>query len=321
LQDGRWSDVEELTATFAVAWTTVLIYLIGLACRLGRPRAFVLGLVFAFATAAWSTASRALWQHGPSMLCLSLALWAILRGSETSRRRWFALAGFALGASFFMRPTNALAITAFSIYVLWKHPRRLPFFALPGLAVGALMLAYNLRVYHTILAPYYNPARLSNEGAFWTALAGNLVSPARGVFVFSPILLLAPVGWLMWWRRGGERPLLITVAAVVVGHWIAISRFPHWWGGHCYGARFFTDMTPFLVFLLIPVLAAWPFGLTRSPRLRQAGVVALLAASVGIAWIGANVPAVLEWNVKPVNIDQQPSRLWDWGDAQFLRWR
>lgn len=319
LNAGRWSDVEELTASFAVAWTTVLIYLIGLASGLTRPRAFVLAMIGAFATPAWSTASRALWQHGPSMLCLSLALWSLLRGGEASRRRWFMLAGFALGLSFLARPTNAVAIVAFAAYVLWRHPRQFLALALPGLAVGAGLLAYNLGVYHQVLAPYYHPDRLVGEDTFWTALAGNLVSPSRGLLVYSPVFILAPLGWAIWWRHGGDRALLVAVAATIGGHWLAISRFPHWWGGHCYGARFFSDMTPLLIFLLIPLVSRWPFRASTRPRLRQAGAALLVVVSVGIACIGANVPAALRWNVTPANVDEQPSRLWDWHDPQFMR--
>ena len=59
--------------------------------------AMLVALAFAFGTSAWSTASRSLWQHGPSMLLLGLALLAQLRrwpaaaktrtGEYTSRPR------------------------------------------------------------------------------------------------------------------------------------------------------------------------------------------------------------------------------------------
>jgi hypothetical protein len=50
-----------------------------LAQRQRRRWAFAVAMVFAFGTAAWSTASRGLWQHGPSMLCLAVAAYLAMR--------------------------------------------------------------------------------------------------------------------------------------------------------------------------------------------------------------------------------------------------
>jgi hypothetical protein len=56
-----------------------------------RERLRLAALVFAFSTSAWSTASRSAWQHGPSMLCLTVGLWALLRSER--RAGAAALAG------------------------------------------------------------------------------------------------------------------------------------------------------------------------------------------------------------------------------------
>ncbi len=58
-------------------------------CR-SEDAALFFALVYAFATTVWSVASRGAWQHGPSVLFLSIALWALLCGGGT-----VALAGLA----------------------------------------------------------------------------------------------------------------------------------------------------------------------------------------------------------------------------------
>ena len=86
-----------------------------------RHWALLCGLVFAFATSAWSTASRSLWQHGPSILLLAVALVALDQlfprntgdHSAQTDSTWAPLvAGLALAGAVTMRPTNAVALCA-----------------------------------------------------------------------------------------------------------------------------------------------------------------------------------------------------------------
>ena len=92
-------------------WTASIIT--GMACgalallayrRLSGPAqtrrrwALCCGLAFAFATSAWSTASRALWEHGPSLLFLAIALVALDRLFPRGRGGHAPRRGFDLGA-------------------------------------------------------------------------------------------------------------------------------------------------------------------------------------------------------------------------------
>src|SRR5262249_33904260 len=107
--------------------------------------------------------------------------------------------------------------------------------------------ALNVSLYASLLPPYFSPERLEGHEHFVEALAGNLVSPARGLFVFSPMLAFA------FSRRRLER-LDVLFLVILVAHWLAISSFPHWWGGHSVGPRFFTDVLPYLAwFLTAPI--------------------------------------------------------------------
>ena len=101
-------------------------------------------------------------------------------------------------------------------------------------------------------------------------MLGNLVSPARGLLVFSPVLLFAIPGVIRAIRSPVYRPWGWAIAVAVVAHWIAISSFPHWWGGYSFGPRLMTDVLPFLILAVgYSVVAGTGFlmkeGLSRSP--------------------------------------------------------
>ena len=76
--------VEKFIASIIVAITALFIYLIA-RLYLDRKYSLLITFIFAFCTSAWSTASRALWQHGLSMLMLSIALYLILLAKDKPR--------------------------------------------------------------------------------------------------------------------------------------------------------------------------------------------------------------------------------------------
>jgi len=221
------------------------------------------------------------------------------------------LAGFLAALAFTFRPTNALTILACAGYFLATRPKWLGPFALGGLVVAVPFCLYNLSVFDALVPPYYRPQRLEpGEGHFLQALVGNLVSPGRGLFVYTPMLLFC----FFARPKGVERAF----AAVAVAHWLVISAFPHWWGGHCFGPRLFTDVLPYFAFFLFQ-----PIELLRANFQQRRGWAAALAITAGLSlWIhtrGATSPATHGWNDTPTNVDQAPERLWDWRDLAFLR--
>jgi hypothetical protein len=307
--------VELIIASLIVAVASVVMLFVAREF-LPLSQSFLVAMVFAFCTSAWSTGSRALWQHGPSMMMLSLGILLLLRAARGVRS--IAALGVVVALAFYIRPTNAVAVAAISVFVLVYHRKHFPLY-LAGMALVSLgFTAYNIAVYGNLLAPYSLVRRgaaggLALHSAFLEALAGHLVSPARGLLVFTPLFLLAIGG--MFLTPPGEtarrmRPFLI---AMLIGHWLLISSFEQWSGGHCYGPRYFSDMTPVFVWFLIPVLL-------RAGRRGFAASFAILAAvSFFIHYEGATQWSCMLWNVSPVNVDSHPERIWDWKDPQFLR--
>ncbi len=307
---------EMLIGSFLVALTTMVFFLIARS-RLSLLLALLSTFIFAFCTSAWSVAATALWQHGPSMLMLTLALYLLIRGQSDSR--FIYLAGLPLAFSYVVRPTNAVSILFLSIFVVVHHRKEAPFYFLLAGGIMVAFFAYNLSVYGGLLSPYYAPNRLGQNSAFWEALAGNLVSPGRGLFFFSPILIFSVLGVVLVFRNRAAKPLDYYLVCIVVLHWLIVSTFPHWWGGKSFGPRFFSDMLPFLCYFLVRYLEFAP-TLARGHRLvLHTAFLVCLAISFAIHFRGATSMAVWGWHETPLHLDSHPERLWDWRDLQFLR--
>jgi hypothetical protein len=95
------------------------------------------------------------------------------------------------------------------------------------------------------------------------------VHPYRGIFFYSPILLLYFFG-VMWLERqpcrilkGGWRPDAILSLYIVFGYLLFNASYYMWWGGWAVGARHLLPMVPFMIPALITVLrkSQWYAGL------------------------------------------------------------
>jgi hypothetical protein len=310
--------IEMEVASFLLAATAVMMYLIA---RRFLPvkRAVVLSLLFALATSAYSVAGRAVWQHTPSMLLLTIIIYMLLRAGDTDNPRpsLAAWAGFPVALAYTVRPTDALFVAVFTLYVAVRHRRYLAYYLLAAAPVAAAFIAYDFSVYHALFSPYYRSDLIGFSPQNWPkmamALAGNLISPSRGLLIFTPVFIFAIVSML---RMKWKTPLAPWLAVLALAHWIVVSSYvTNWWAGHSYGPRFFTDITPIFALFLVPWFEQWD-GLSRLTR-----VVLVTFALIGFAihLRGGWSQAVIQWNVDPVNIDAHPERNWDWSDPPFLR--
>ena len=308
-------EVEKVIASIIMAGTVAVVFLT--ASNLTTPvRAFMTAVIFAFGTSAWSVGSRGLWQHGPSMLALSIALYLVVCSREKPRLLQFV--AIPLVFAYIIRPTNLISVLIFSIYVFLTDRHHFVRY-LTWLAILTLpFLIYNYSIYERLIPAYYLPARLGDSPFFLEALAGNLISPARGLLVFSPILLFS---LRTFFTRTKDTDWLILdwcLLAIVILHWISISMFRHWYGGWSIGPRFFADMLPFFAYFMIPAVDRMA-NLAHKLSFETCLFVIMALASIFVHFRCATTMEPFQWNISPVNIDHSPFRLWDWSDIQFLR--
>lgn len=311
------SHTERLIAAIVGAAAAAVFFWVILSLFESLPIAVGSTFIFALCTSIWSTATRSLWQHGPLVLMLVIAMLLLTRARR--RPELIQFVSLPLAMAYLIRPTAIVPVFILSLYVLICHRAWLVRYLCWALVIAIPWVAFNLAVYGALLPPYYSREAFSETTHFVTGLAGNLFSPSRGLFVFSPVLLFALSGFALALRDPSRRPLHIAYGAIVIGHSIIVGAASVWWAGHSFGPRFMTDIVPFLAYF-----TAFNFRLpaTFKPatQVMLNTIIAVFAlASLLIHAQGALRPATWSWNVVPDNIDQNSARAWDWSDPQFAR--
>ncbi len=110
--------------------------------------------------------------------------------------------------------------------------------------------------------------------------------------------------------------MLPYLVAIVIFHTLLVTTI---WPGHCFGPRYFADITHLLVLFLIPAILWWRERSGNVRRMLAAGFLLLAACGIFVNGRGATSIAVNQWSALPVNVDDARWRVWDWRDPQFLR--
>lgn len=301
---------EKLTASLIASLSVACMYLL-LAALTTHRRALVLALAFGLATTTWTTSSQALWQHGTGVLFIVLTL-ALL----AYRPNATYLTGVAAGLAVDCRPSNLFFLLAVMGVVGYTRGslRSAAQLALGAAVVGLPLAAYNWVVFRDLRGGY-GGVDDAFGGSLAEGLLGILVSPSRGLFIYSPVVLAGFYGlWLACRRTAAPRSPVYAVAAIFLAtQLVFFGWWDTWWGGWSYGPRLLTEAAAVLVVLTVPALER-----LHASRVARSAFAVLLAYSVGVQAIGA-FAYTEEWDAIPVSVDRDPARLWDWRDAQIPR--
>ncbi|MGN6799760.1 MAG: hypothetical protein ACTHKS_16585 [Gaiellaceae bacterium] len=242
---GMWLEAGMLTAALAGAATVALLFVL-LTRLTTRSRALLICATYAWGTIAWGVNGQALWQHGGVALALTVALLALVD-------RRLVVAGAALTAMAAFRLTTPF-IAICLLPLVGRRPRDWGRFLLGALPLPVLLAAYNIAAFGSPLKQGYGSGHIKSSlhvgGRVFDGLAGLLVSPGRGIFVYSPVLLFAIVGAV----RGRSVPLYRACAIAIVVYTVVSANLDQWWGGESFAARKFGDILPLFAVLLVPAL-------------------------------------------------------------------
>ncbi|MES1157899.1 MAG: hypothetical protein ABUL67_02250, partial [Haliangium ochraceum] len=154
----------------------------------------------------------------------------------------------------------------------------------PAVALGAYHQAIFGKPWAFPYANIENPvfARTAHAAGFhglsWPqldAFPAFLVSPAYGLFAFSPVLLPGLVGAAWMAGRGPSRRDGYLVLAIALAMFLFLAGMSNWRAGWCVGPRYITAVVPFL---FLPILRLWPAIAGRGWA--TAGLVGLTIVSV-----------------------------------------
>ena len=292
---------KHVAALFGVASALLLFW--GVRRRFGENVAIATFALFAFGTTAFTCVGQSLFSTTGEVFLFCLAL-ALVLPEDASLARVIG-AGLAMGGAFFCRPSALIATGCVGLALLLRRRRDgLVFGAVAGAVVAIAALWLKL-VYGNPLGGY---AIMNSQAGMWgqtilVGLAGNLVSPSRGVLLFFPYLLFVPLAAALvrrdpeartWWLAS----LLVFTATVGLA-----SGYNKWWGGYSVGPRLTTEAAPFLALLLIPIWQAW----RRLGRVRIAIVLSVLLAMATQVLFAYNW-RVHSWSAEV--LEHHPDALW-----------
>ncbi len=305
------------------AWLTAAIVaftFLALRCLLPLWPALGLAIALGVSTPLWSTSSRAVWSSTWALALLAVLIWHLVHVEIRKVRLQPEWTATLCAWMWFCRPTFALQAAAVAVWVLWRQRAQLPRLALAGGVWLALFLERSHAHTGHWLPSYYRHAspRLSTfVGGFY----GVMASPSRGLLVYSPALL---AGLVLLYRTRGRWPMpsLVWVAlAISAGHLLFLGAYPNWWGGHSYGARLSVDILPWLALACGAGLSAWLTTRDRKKDTGRMGLVITLALTILGVWMhqrGTYERDAWRWNTRPLDVETDQKRLWDWRYPQFL---
>ena len=270
-----------------------------LAARLASRRAAALAAV-----AIWWASSLPVYMyflpfhvHALAAFAVTLFLWCWVRWRPLGARagRW-ALWGLTAGLMIDVYYLNAVLLVAVAVEwagALARH-RRPADAVTAAVAFAAGTLA--------ALAPHFAAKWILHGSPFATGYQDRFFwlsprlwevafSAEHGMFLWTPVLLAAAAGLVLWWRAepavGGP-----IVAAFVLFYYV-VASYQNWHGQSSFGNRFFVSLTPaFVVGLALVLARTWPTGGHRTARVAAPAVVAL-----AIVW---NLGFMFQWGAKIV---------------------
>jgi hypothetical protein len=340
LPDWKWSPgimppqqyfiMEKVTSSFLASLTAIIIY-IGLYLLLKNWRiALVITGIYAIGTSHWSISSQGLWVHGGSEFFLALLLCSWAQSEENNGNKLSLIVGtIAAVLLVAVRVSNIFFSIAWALYL---YTMRAKYYLISIILVCLIAVAcFNMVIYGSFLGVYSHPGKLFYKFGWeenLLAWLGLLISPGRGLFFYSPVFILSLIGGYYVLKAPKKNSFLTYFILASLGcYGVAAtytdgSPYLRWGGGHSYGPRYFSDMIPFLTFLLIPgyefIKQLW----CNSNGFKKSGIT--IVVLLFLFWsVFTQVVGVFFYkshhNNYPVNVDFAPQRLWDFFDNPVYR--
>lgn len=211
----------------------------------------------------------AFYGHQLSAACLFGAFYLAFMGKKPLSTRSLLGVGLLLGYSVITEYPSVLVVGILFLYTFYRlgDKRRIGWVMLTGALIAAGWMAYNTAVFGGPLEMGYGHSELwteQHETGFmsltlphWEAIWGITFGAFRGLFVLSPLLLLAVPGFVLWWRSGEHRPEWWVALTGVGAMFLFNSSSIMWWGGFAVGPRYLLPMQPFMALPWVFIFCEW----------------------------------------------------------------
>lgn len=266
--------------------------------------AVVAALAFGFGTMAWPYAET-LFRDSLASLFLSAAMLFLLlllsEKREKIRINYYLGIVLCLGLGILTKNTILVAIPVIGgvllLHIFRKgHDSQTARWELLGMLiiVGlfiAMVLLLPEGVFYRFSWPYYRIVLLERvfqpHTDLWQGIIGPLLSPGKGIFFYSPVLLLAVASLMVSWRAYWYVHILAwgTLLGLIMAQVLFYDHL--WWGVVNWGLRYLVPALPMLVVAATPTIDAL---LLSDKRMDIWILVALLVVSALVQIGGIAVP-------------------------------
>ena len=270
----------------------VVIFLFCLNLGYSRRTSIFVTFLYALGTIAWPY-SKTTFHHAQEILFVLLAVYLMYQSIKKSSYCWLALSSFSLGMAILTRPTPILALIPLA-YLLFINRFETKKY---------LLLLKDSAVYFAVLAPFisfnlwYNFYRF---GSIWgwistggevqktvervgglfstpvfTGLYGQLLSPGKSFFLYSPIAILFFFCLKSFYRR--EKQMAHTFIIFIVTYLLFYSCYYDWSGDWAWGPRLIVFLTPFFI---IPLGEFFEDEGLKKSRLAKSAIIFLFILGI-----------------------------------------
>jgi len=292
-----------LVNIYATAFTGGLIYLCVRTLRFGRGTGIITGIVYGLCTMAWPYSKTAFRDPLVSLMVIIMFLGWLLIIGEKKLQKYFGMMLFAIGffAAMMVKGISIVVFPAFilsGILSLINHKKSHPvskYWIYAGLTAGVIILI--IATFSATIGPFarfsfgyylervtFYLENLSSSSLI--AFLGPFISPAKSIFLFSPVLILLPWVAIKHWRSFSHfaLPAIFTVILLAI---IQAMHLGEQWGGTLFwGLRYMLPALPLMTILLAPFFE-W---ICKPPYdLRHVGSAGLILISFFIQAAGAVV--------------------------------
>ncbi len=210
----------------------------------------------------------------------SALLFFILRmDADPKREMGYAfLTGLVAGWIFILRNVNIVFLLIYLLYDFgsgrrWTDHlakvfslRRLPFHIIGGLVLVLPQCLYWKRTTGSFLLNTYADERFAYLGE--PKILEVLFSDAKGYFIFTPLMILAVLGWFFMRRTKAKSfrfgvPLLFFYILCITSTWWC------WWLGGVYSIRVFLDILPFMALSLGAFMACLDYWIRQKSGMEK----------------------------------------------------
>jgi MFS family permease len=270
-----------LTAVGGVAFFALLM------TRFDTVTAVVATFGLFLGSITWPYAT-SLFAHAGTIGLMAIALWGAI-GPASPRRD--VLAGLAAGFAVASEYPAIFPGAVIGLYLARLDPRRMWRYGLAALPAAALILINNYAISGSPFKLSYGSNPLFPELAATTsygfstpeagAIRGLLWGEYRGLFFWSPLLLMSVPGFYYLFRKDRGIAVMTMIGCVLV--LLQAAAFYTWFGGNAIGPRYLAPVMPF-------VGLAAAYGIQRWPEPGLVLALISIAVMLGVTAIAIDPP-------------------------------